>query len=265
MDTNSQDPAVRVKTTTAMASAAILLLAGLAPLAAASTHHRVLELSLSGPQTVTVGQATTYEGILTLADQGVPGQEVTLHKDGQTAGTTTTGLDGTYSFQVTFTTTGTHTLQTVVYGGTALETTSPLLEIQVDETDPDGITVDIREATAERKTHEVHVWVTVGGTVTDDGQGVPGAPVDGEVTVTKDDPCWDDGGVCAQVIDRQTQSFETTTSSDGSYEATVGPFTYGAQGTGPTCNDLHVEALAGHGDGGERIEAQDDETLTVCA
>ncbi len=265
MDANTRDAGTCVETTTAMASAALLLLAGLAPLGTASTHDVVLELSLSGPQAVPVGQATTYTGALTLADQGVPGQEITVRKDGQTAGTTTTGLDGTYSFQVAFTTEGTHTLQTVVYEGTALETTSPLFEVQVGETDPDGITIEIQGASAERQTDQVHVWVTVGGTVTDDGDGVAGAPVDGEVTVTKENPCWDDVGGCVEVIDRQTRRFETTTASDGSYEATVGPFTYEAQGTGPTCNDLHVDATAGHGGGEERIAGQDDQTLTVCA
>lgn len=139
------------------------------------------------------------------------------------------------------------------------------VELLVDQVE---ISVSIVGATAVRHPDTVEVWVDIEGTLQrDDGTGLQDARVDGNVTVTKDNPCWDQDPdqLCPTVIDTQTEGFETDADSQGSYAATVGPFEYTATGSGPTCHDLGVEATAGHGTGATRVEATDEAVVHVCA
>jgi hypothetical protein len=77
-------------------------------------------LTLTGPTSAQVGETKTYTGRLTRNDTGagIPSMTITLYVNNTAQSSTTTDSSGNYSFNVTFSSAGSYSLQTKFAGAT---------------------------------------------------------------------------------------------------------------------------------------------------
>lgn len=111
---------------------AVLILASFLP-ATAAAQVPSPGLTLSGPESLALSETGTYSGHLTLAGEGVPGQQILIYKDGEVTDYAMTNETGAYKFDMNFQPATVHTLQTQAYPYTPLEAHSDLLRITVWE------------------------------------------------------------------------------------------------------------------------------------
>jgi RHS repeat-associated protein len=122
----------------------LVLVSGLpaAPSAVAAVVQ-VESLSLSGPGEVVLGASRGFTGVLTASSLGVPATEVQVRLDGRVVAKPVTAVDGSFAALVTFDLHGTHEVQAVARAGTALETRSEVVRVEVvpglDETEPTDV------------------------------------------------------------------------------------------------------------------------------
>ena len=88
-------------------------------------------VTLNGSATAVVGEVSTFSGKVSVAGQGIGGQQVRTYVDGVLADTRSTFSTGAYVPVLTFTSDGPHQVQSVVQDGGLLEARSPIVTIQV--------------------------------------------------------------------------------------------------------------------------------------
>ena len=159
-----------------------------------------LTVTLSAPTTAALSTPAAFAGAVSLQSAGLPSQSVHIYVDGTDVRTVTTNSSGAYNFTVTFTTVGSHTVQTKVSaaGLGVLSGESPVRTVTVtappiDPTHPTDVfestaflytgTSPAQQGVAPATIEESRVAVVTGRV-----GSTAGAPLDGVTVTVADHP-----------------------------------------------------------------------------